>query len=216
LAAGVLIPRPERLLGQGVIAALSTPVAMAFAVGFVIAWHWERIGAWAALASGAGLIAWLSIRAGGLALSARDLLFVAPALLFLFSSFLCARTADSVAQLSGMATQPRQEKKWRRYFAPPRSDLGWWSLIIGAGFFAFMRLFWMQAFSPGRDRSTFFSDPINAACLIGALGSAIAGMVLAVAAIIWKRERSLWYVPLLLLGFFALFWSLAVLSGANA
>ena len=41
-------------------------------------------------------------------------------------------------------------------------------------------------------------------------------MTVAFVAIIWKRERSLLLVPLLLLGLFALFWALAVLSGANA
>lgn len=115
-------------------------------------------------------------------------------------------------------TEGRQTKptKPRRFLALPRTELGWWALLIGTGFFLFMRLFWMQSGSPGRDRSTFFSDPINAGCLIGAFGSPIVGMILALVAIIWKRERSALLVPLLLLGLFALLWALAVLSGANA
>jgi hypothetical protein len=82
-----------------------------------------------------------------------------------------------------------------------------------ACFFVFMRLFWHQAVRPGRDRSTFFSDPINAACLIGALISPIAGSIVALVAIIWKRERSLLLVPVLLLGLFALLWTLGAVFG---
>jgi hypothetical protein len=89
-------------------------------------------------------------------------------------------------------------------------------LLIGAGFFVCMRLFWMQAYSPGRNHSTFFSDPITAACLIGAFGSAIVAMILALIALIGKRERSFFFIPLLLLGLFALLWALAVMLGENA
>ena len=41
-------------------------------------------------------------------------------------------------------------------------------------------------------------------------------MIVALVAIIWKRERSLLLVPLLLLGLYALVWAVAILSGANA
>ena len=104
----------------------------------------------------------------------------------------------------------------RRFFALPSTSLGWWALLIGTGFFVFMRLFWMQANSPGRDRSTFFSDPINACCLIGAFAFPIVGMIVAAVAMVWKRERSIFLVPLLLLGLFALLWAIAVALGANA
>jgi hypothetical protein len=38
-------------------------------------------------------------------------------------------------------------------------------------------------------------------------------MILALVAIIWKRERSWMILPVLLLGVFALLWALAALSG---
>ena len=78
-----------------------------------------------------------------------------------------------------------------------------------------MRLFWLQAFRPGRDRSTFFSDPINAGCLIGAFGSPIVGMIVAWVAIIWKRERLAPSAGDLVPGPLALPWALAALGGGN-
>jgi len=215
LAAGPFIRLP---FGIGdVLMPLSSVCAMAFAVAFVVAWHWERIGGWIAFGCGVAWGAWFSIRLRHLALGPFELLFWPPAALFLVSAYLhpaVEATQASGQPDSGASSAPQTNR--RRFFAPPGTSLGWWSLVIGAGFFAFMRLFWMQANSPGRDRSTFFSDPINAGCLIGAFGSAIVAMIVALAAIMWKRERSLFLVPLLLLGIFALVWAVAVMSGANA
>ena len=214
LAAGPLIRLPPNL--GNLVISLSSLSAMAFALAFVVAWHWERVGGWLALGFGVSLMVWFTIRLRHPALSPLDLLLWPPALLFLVSGYL--QRAAVTTQPSGpdrdSASAP--QKRRGRFFALPATSLGWWSLVIGAGFFVCMRLFWMQAGSPGRDRSTFFSDPINAACLIGAFGSAIVGMIVALVAIIWKRERSFFFVPLLLLGLFALLWAVAVMSGANA
>ena len=48
------------------------------------------------------------------------------------------------------------------------------------------------------------------------ISSAIVAMILALIAIIGKRERSFFFIPLLLLGLFALLWALAVMLGENA
>jgi hypothetical protein len=136
--------------------------------------------------------------------------------LFLVSAYLHREGGKTPGQILEKESASAPPARCRPFFGLPGTTLGWWSLVIGTGFFVFMRLFWMQALSPGHDRSTFFSDPINAACLIGAFGSAIIGMLLALAAIIWKRERSFFFLPLLLVGIFALLWAVAVMSGANA
>jgi len=184
---------PDRVVGL-----FATPFAMAFAVAFVIAWRWERIGGWLGLISEAAFHIWVAIRWRSPGIGLVDLLFLPPALLFLLAAALDGKT---------------QEPGGRRFFAVPRTDLGWVSILAATGFFVFLRLFWMQAFSPGRNRSTFFSDPINAACLIGAFGTPIVGMILALVAIIWKHERSWMLSPVILLGVFGLLWALAAAFG---
>ncbi len=119
------------------------------------------------------------------------------------------------AQTAAMDEQQRAAVYARRFFGLPRSALGWWSVWVAFGFFVFMTLFWQQAGRPGRDRSTFFSDPVNAACLIGAFGSALVGMLLAVVAMVWKRERSWAMYPVILSGLHALIWTVAALGGGN-
>jgi hypothetical protein len=217
LAAWSFLPGQVNVAGNPFLGLLTTPYAMAFAVAFVVAWHWERVGGWLAVAGGVAFKVWITIRTGYLAAGALEtLLFLVPAILFLLASSRPAAIGTVATPEPNAAGAGTPSRKPRRFFALPRTNLGWWSLLIGTGFFLFMRLFWMQAGSTGRDRSTFFSDPINAGCLIGAFGSPIVGMIVALVAVIWKRERSLLLVPLLLLGLFALLWGLAVLSGANA
>jgi hypothetical protein len=215
LAAWSFFPGHLNIAGNPFLGVLGTPYAMALAVAYVAAWHWERGGGWIALACAVAFKVWFTIRWGQLAAGVFDLLYLGPAILFLLASSLSG-TIGTVAMpeptVAGTQTPP---KKPRRFFALPRTSLGWWSILIATGFFVFMRLFWMQAGSPGRDRSTFFSDPINAGCLIGAFGSPIAGMIVALVAIIWKRERSLLLVPAILLGLLALPFALAALGGGN-
>jgi len=213
LAAGPFVRLPFNL--GNLLISFSSLSAMAFAVALVVAWHWERVGGWIGVGSGVAFIVWFTIRSRHLAFGPFDLLFWTPVALFLVSASL-HRTIETTrgAEPDAGGTSTPQTKP-RRFFALPSTELGWWSLLIGTGFFVFMRLFWMQANAPGRDHSTFFSDPINAACLIGAFISPIVGLVMSLAAIIWQRERSIFLVPLLLLGFFALLWALAVMSGAN-
>lgn len=212
LAAGPFIRVPAHV--GNLLMPLSSPFALLLAVAFVIAWRWEAVGGCIALVSAAALTVWFTIRSGRLELRPFDLGFWAPAILFVLSSSLHGAIGNTPAQEPDTGGQPVPRPG--RFFALPRTGLGWWSLLTGTGFFVFMRLFWMQANNPGRDRSTFFSDPINAACLIGAFGTPIVAMIMALVAIIWKRERSMSLIPLLLLGLFALLWALAVMSGANA
>ena len=103
-----------------------------------------------------------------------------------------------------MAGKREQEKSDPRFLALPRTGLGWWSVGLAAGFFVFMCLFFLQVHSPGRDRSTFFSDPINALLLIGASASGIGGGLVALFAVFLKRERSFILVPIVLLGLLVL------------
>jgi hypothetical protein len=216
LAVGPFVRLPFNTAGNLFIGALSSLYAMAFAVALVVAWRYESVGGWMALVVAVAFKVWFAIQWRHLPLGAFDLLLLPPALLFLLSSSLHGVIGKAQTPEPHVDGNPTPQTKPRRFFALPRTSLGWWSLLIGTGFFLFMRLFWMQANSPGRDRSTFFSDPINAGCLIGAFAAPIVGMIVAWVAIIWNRERSLLLVPLLLLGLFALLWALAVMSGANA
>ena len=216
LAAGPFVPLPFNIAGRLFIGALSSLYAMGFAVAFVVAWRYESVGGWIALGSAVAFKVGFTIRWGHPPVSPFDLLLWLPAILFLLSSFLHGAIGKAQTPELGVGGGSAAQTKPRRLFALPRTSLGWWSLLIGTGFFLCMRLFWMQAGTPGRNRSTFFSDPIDACCLIGALGLPIVGMVVALVAIIWKRERSLLLVPLLLLGLYALVWAVAILSGANA
>lgn len=216
LAGSAFIPHGVNVDRLPLMAVFSSLYSMAFAVAFVVAWHWERTGAWIALLSAVAFKFWFSIQWGHLAVGLFDLIFWIPAILFLTAASFHGTIGPALGPASEGNVNPGLPTNPRRYFALPRTNLGWVSLLVGAGFFLFLRLFWMQAGRPGRDRSTFFSDPINATCLIGAFATPIIGMLLALVAIIWKRERSLLFIPLLLLGLFALFWAIAVLSGANA
>ncbi len=215
LAAGPFVPLPFNIGGNAFMLPLSSPYAMAFAIAFVVAWRWESVGGWIALVSAVAFKVWFTIRVGHLPLGSFGLLLWPPATLFVVSSHLLGAIGEVQTQESSVERNPAPQTMPRRFFALPRTSLGWWSLLIAPGFFVFLRLFWMQADSPGRNSSTFFSDPINACCLIGAFGSPIVGMIVALVAVIWKREWSLLPLPVLLLGLFALLWALAVLSGAN-
>lgn len=107
------------------------------------------------------------------------------------------------------------EATGRRYLTIPRTALGRWSLALAAGFFVFMFLFFQQANAPGRDRSTFFSDPINAALLVGAALSGIGGGVAALLAVGLRRERSLLLLPVVLLAAVVLLFSLGEILGGH-
>jgi len=205
-----------RLPSIGVVGALSSLYAMAVAVAFVVAWHHESVGGWIALTSALVFKVWFTIRMGHFPVGPFDLVLLLPAILFLFSASLHGASTKARMQDPKVDGSQTQTPMSNRFFALPTTRLGWSSLLIGSGCFVFMRLFWMQAYSPDRDRSTFFSDPVNAACLIGAFAFPIVGMILALVAIVWKRERSIFLAPLLLLGLFALLWAIAVGSGANA
>lgn len=214
VAAGPLNPVPFKF---GYIELLlSSLSAMSFAVAFVVAWRWERIGGWIAIVCAVAFTTFFAVRFRHLPLGPMDSLFWAPAVLFLLSGYSHKVIGHSGAKPASSDQKTCRAEKPRCYFALRKTNLGWSALVIGTGFFIFMRLFWTQAGNPGRNRSTFFSDPINATCLIGAFASPVVAMILALASIIWKRERSLLFLPLLLLGLFALLWAVAVISGANA
>jgi hypothetical protein len=64
----------------------------------------------------------------------------------------------------------------------------------------------------GRDRSTFFSDPIMAFALIGTAATAIVGGLAATISL-FRRERSLLLLPVLVWGGLVLIFTLGELGG---
>jgi uncharacterized membrane protein YidH (DUF202 family) len=112
-----------------------------------------------------------------------------------------------------VSTPQVRVRKPAGFLSLPRTALGWAAVGFALAHFLFMLLFRQQAGQPGRDRSTFFSDPVNAALLIAAFAAPITGAALALVAMALKRERSFLLIPVLLMGLAALLWSLGVLLG---
>ena len=209
LCLGPLFSWTTRLSGSGF---LGSPYALVFAAALILAWHRETLGGSIALGIAVICTAWAIIEWKHFVLTTLDLLVWPPPLLFLIARFFHGSQSESPAPVPVVDAAASAQFK-RRFFALPSTRLGWWSLGITAFFFVFMRLFWLQAFLPGRNRSTFFSDPLNAFCLIGAFASPLAGTILALIAAVWKRERSLFLVPVVLMGLISLMWTLAALFG---
>lgn len=101
---------------------------------------------------------------------------------------------------------------WRRLFGWPATALGRTATglaVLSLGFL--WSVFWWGEHT-SRNHSTFFSDPIMAFTLIGTAATAIAGG-LAAAISLFRRERSLLLLPVLLWGAFVLFFALGELGG---
>ena len=124
LAVKVFIPVPLDIARNPFLGVLSSLYAMALAVAFVVAWHWERVGGWIALGSAVAFTVWFTIRLGHPALSLFDLLLWLPAILFLLSSSLhgaISKLETPAPNVEGGQTQPT---KPRRFFALPRTEPG--------------------------------------------------------------------------------------------
>ena len=91
---------------------------------------------------------------------------------------------------------------WRRVLGAPATRLGWWSVGLSLGFLTFFTLFQILVITGQRGGETFFSNPWLALSILIAAGSAIAGGVTAIAAIFWRRERSILCIVALFLGLF--------------
>lgn len=109
------------------------------------------------------------------------------------------------------ATVPPRRSLWRR-LAYPTTRLGWLSIALAALFFVFLKLVFLWGDQPGHDRSTFFSDPVMAFMLISTAVSGITAGAVAVVAL-FKQERSIIVVLVVLLGLFVLDLSLHELGG---
>ena len=90
----------------------------------------------------------------------------------------------------------------RRVLGWPSTRLGWWSVGLAVGFFAFFGLFQALVASGQRGGETFFSNPWLALSILTAAVSAIAAGATAAVAIFWRRERSFFSVVALFLGLF--------------
>ncbi len=123
---------------------------------------------------------------------------------------------DTVAQSSYAPDARTTRPLWRRVLGWPCTALGRWSLLLLAGFVALMVLFFalISVYGGGDEvrrlsmqaGGRFFSLPWLGSTLLAAALSAIAGGVVALAAIIRKGERSIvMLVPLFVAGF-VLFW----------
>ncbi len=95
----------------------------------------------------------------------------------------------------------------------PRTRSGWWSVRLALAFLVLIVLFQVYARTVRIPRPTFFSDPLNAALLLGAAGAAIAGGVVGTLAIVLNRERSFTIVLSVLVGALVLLFSIGELMG---
>lgn len=195
---------------------LNSFIGLIFAIALVLAWRHELGGGVVALGSVTIWALWNLVMAEARPFSIESLLVWPPAFLFVWSAMLAAKQAvaeASIAELQPSAEeQPREAEQPSALLAVPHTSLGWWALGLAASMLVFMRLFWLQSEVP-RDRSTFFSDPFNAICLIGIFVCPLIGSVLAAIDMIRKRERSWTLIPVLVLGPVAVLWILGAIFG---
>ena len=97
------------------------------------------------------------------------------------------------------------------FLGMPRTPRGWWSVRLSLAFLVLIVLFQVYAGAVRIPRPTFFSDPLNAALLLGAAGAAIAGGIVGMLAILMNRERSFTIVLSVLVGAFVLLFSIGEL-----
>jgi hypothetical protein len=102
---------------------------------------------------------------------------------------------------------------WLRILGLPKTQIGWWSVILVIGFILFVTLFQLLEASGQKGGATLLSNPLMAGTLIAAAVSAIAGAVFGLLAVLLKRERSLPVFVAALLGFFVLFFVLGEFGG---
>jgi len=104
---------------------------------------------------------------------------------------------------------------WRSLFGWPATPLGWSAAalaVLSLGFLWSVFRWGEWGAQHGRDRSTFFSDPTMAFTLIGTAATAISGG-LAAAISLFRRERSLLLLPVLVWGALVLVFTLGELGG---
>ncbi len=99
------------------------------------------------------------------------------------------------------------------FLGMPRTRLGWWSIWLALAFLVLLGVFRVYASAVQIPRPTFFSDPLNAALLLGAAGAAIAGGITGVLAAVVRRERSFAILLSVLVGGFVLLWTIGELGG---
>src|SRR5262249_52013529 len=97
----------------------------------------------------------------------------------------------------------------------PRSRLGWWSITLAVLFLGLFVawLLYVQAIHVARP--TFFSDPLHACLILGAAAAGISGAIVAVLALVAKRERSFTILLSVLPGALVLYVTIAKLINPN-
>jgi len=192
------------------LAFLNSISGIIFVAALVVAWRHELGGGLVALFALLVWTIWITLLAN-LPFATESFLVWPPAILFVLAAFFDA-VEPAPTTLTTAETESAKTTKTCGVLTVPHTKLGWYALGLTACSLVFMRLFWMQAGIP-RDRSTFFSDPVNAICLIGIFACPLVGSVLAFIDILRKRERSWTLIPVIVLGPVALLWILAALFG---
>ena len=103
--------------------------------------------------------------------------------------------------LPGQTNQDNPSKSGR-FFGRPITSTGWWSLWLTVGFLLLLTLFYILVWSGQRGGETFFSNLWLTIPMLLAAISAIAGGILALVGIGWKKERSAFVFIALLVGIF--------------
>ena len=101
----------------------------------------------------------------------------------------------------------------KRVLGLPQSFAGRFAVILCIVFFVLFGAWLGYLELRPIQRPTFFSDPLHAAILLTAAGSAIFGAFIAVFAIVMRGERSVFTLLSVLGGSFVLFWTVAELIG---
>jgi hypothetical protein len=103
-------------------------------------------------------------------------------------------------------TTPHDLPTWERICAWPETVAGKWSLLLDVGFVMALAVAFVLTRLGLGGGGTFFSNPWLAGMLLASAAAAEAGGLVALLAIVWRRERSfLMLVPLLFGGFVLLF-----------
>jgi hypothetical protein len=95
----------------------------------------------------------------------------------------------------------------------PRSRLGWWSIGLAIIFLGLFVAWLLYVQATPIARPTFFSDPLHACLLLGAVVAAFTGAIVGVLALVAKRERSFMILLSVLLGALVLYLTIAELMG---
>jgi len=105
-------------------------------------------------------------------------------------------------------TSQADSSKSGSFFGKPVTSTGWWSLWLTVGFLLLLAVFYVLVWSGQRGGETFFSNLWLTIPMLLAAISAIAGGILALVGIGWKKERSAFVFIALFVGVFVTWFAL--------